>query len=371
MFGDVSSMVCGEQVGIFFSSALTTLGAHKRALFAQSLLRAERVLMTSRSPSSLPRGALLEALACADIHLTRLDAQDIWDEMATALRQQLKGVEVLQWLEVEIPVAEPTEPGLTTPLSGDSQPRRSTTLGSYRDLNHNAVLRDSSDANRTSPRLQTIRSLLRNKAHLAFVFRSYGCGSGIVSGADLCHALRQVPFEITLDDTSLWAFVCQMVSIPPTSPPSSVFLRYNEVIDYLESELGSLSPSVSTTLQASLRQKLEASRYIQGNPERVVGHLQILRQRLKNIQQRGSATSWEGVPDMCSIREFLSLLQTIDLTLSVEEAELIWEASRKNRSEESSWNFLTGSADDGVKAISIGAGLMYLRSLLTTSLSFV
>jgi hypothetical protein len=324
--------------------------------------------MSRGGSASLPRGALFEALACAEIHLSKNDSQDIWDEMATALRHQMKGAEILQWLEVDIPhtdlcEADALQPQPSPTPVGDSQARRSTTLASYRD----SILQDSSRVEEASPLLKTIRSLLRNKAHLAFVFRSCGCGSGIVSGADLCQALRQIPFEITLDDISLWAFVCQIVSMPPTSPPSSVFLRYNEVIDYLESELRHLSPSTSTTLQTSLIQKLKSSRSIQGNPERVLGHLQILRQRLKNIQQRGAATSWEGVPDMCSIREFLSLLQTIDLPLSLEEAELVWEESRKNRSEESSWNFLTGSADDGVKAISIGAGLMYLRSLIVST----
>jgi hypothetical protein len=69
---------------------------------------------------------------------------------------------------------------------------------------------------------------------------------------------------------------------------------------------------------------------------------------------------------MCSVREFVALLQSIDLEISLEEADLIWAESRKSGSEESSWNFLTGSGDDGVRAISIGAGLAFLESLLTS-----
>lgn len=330
----------------------------KQHIFARYLTRAQKNLNPSTSNGRLPRNILLEAFSHADIHLVRNDAQDIWEEMITNFKFKLSAEDILDWLKVNLPTSfGDVIEHVTLPAE-----QRSRTSG--KKLTSLATFQQSPDE---LAQRAMIQSILKNKVHLAFVFRTYGCGSGIISGTDLCHALRQSPFDVTLSDAALWKFVCQIVSMDPSDPPSSVFLRYNEVLNYLESEYGKLSPPLSATLQSSIRHKLEQSRYIQGIPDRVLGHLQILRQRLRNIQQRGTVTSWEGIPDMCSIREFIALLQSIDMNITAEEANHIWAESRKNRTDENSWNFLGSSHDDGMKAISIGSGLTYLDSLLRSS----
>jgi hypothetical protein len=354
------------------SHSLPFLDPRQTKHFARSLMRAEKTRIALAGLETLPRGVLLEALASFAIHLSRTDAQDLWDEITASCKGHLRAADILRWLGVEVPSpesddrAEPIAPLEPTPSPSPQDfliaPRKAISLASF----HSPTPRDSVSRHSPPWLLQVIQSLLKHKSHLAFTFRSCGGGSGIISAADLCHALRQPPFQVALDDNALWQFVYRIASMDPSVPPASVFLRYSEVVNYLEAELQRLFPSASSSLSSSLRQKLEQSRYVQGIPSRVVGHLQILRQRLRNLQQRGAVTSWEGVPDMCSVREFVALLQSIDLEISLEEADLIWAESRKSGSEESSWNFLTGSGDDGVRAISIGAGLAFLESLLTS-----
>ena len=316
-------------------------------------MSAETNRIASSGLESLPRGVLLEALASVEIHLSRNDAQDLWDEITANCKDYLKAVDILQWLGVKIPSGESDEETYRIAPQEFVAPRKSISLASFHFPTHPV------ESAAPSWLIQVIQSLLKHKAHLAFTFRSCGGGSGIISAVDLYNALRQPPFQISLDDKTLWQFVYLVASMDTSVPPASVFLRYGEVVNYLEEELRRLTPTASMSLNSSLRQKLQQSRYIQGIPSRVVGHLQILRQRLRNIQQRGSATSWEGVPDLCSVREFVTLLQSIDLQISLEEADLIWSESRKNGSEE--------SRDDGVRAISIGAGLAFLESLLNSS----
>lgn len=325
-------------------------------------MSAETNRVASSSLESLPRGVLLEALASVDIHLPRNEAQDLWDEITANCKGHLKAVDILLALKISSGESdEETQRMAPHPPQEFVAPRKSISLASFHFPTH--------PVESVPPPwlIQVIQSLLKHKAHLAFTFRSCGGGSGIISAADLYNALRQPPFQISLDDKALWQFVYVVASMDISVPPASVFLRYGEVVNYLEEELRRLTPTASMSLNSSLRQKLQQSRYIQGIPSRVVGHLQILRQRLRNIQQRGTVTSWEGVPDMCSVREFVTLLQSIDLQISLEEADFVWSESRKNGSGESSWNFLTGSRDDGVKAISIGAGLAFLESVLTSS----
>lgn len=331
-------------------------GIEKRSYFAQYLIKAEKDQRQSVSNGRFPRTKLFEAFAQADIYLVKNDAQDIWDEIAATFKLELKVSDILSWLMVDLPSIDEIPENLSpTQQKIRVNTKLSSPLGSFQQSTDDLALREM------------IQSILKNKVHLAYVFRTYGSGSGIISGTDLCHALRQPPFNVVLSDKSLWKFICQIVTMDPAAPSSSVFLRYNEVVKYLEAEYGKLIPPASFTIQSSLRKKLEKSRYIQGIPDRVLGHLQILRTRLRNIQQRGATTSWEGIPDMCSIREFISLLQSIDLNITTEEADHLWAESRKNRTENSTWNFLTGSHDDGMKAISIGSALVYLDSLLRSS----
>jgi hypothetical protein len=365
--------------------SLLSIDSRQIKHFARTLLRAERDRIASPGLETLPRGLLLEALSSFDINLSRKDAEDLWDEITSSSTDGLTAVAILRWLGVEVPslelepetteAAEPFSPFTTPPPashvdplheeSATVAPRKTVSLGSFHSSTPSRESLPRNSPLQPSLLLPALQTLLKHKAQLAFTFRSCGGGSGIISAADLCQALRQPPFQLCLDHPTLWQLVYRMAGMEPLVPPASVFLRYEEVVIYLETELRRLSPSASASLTLSLRQKLEQSRYILGIPSRVVGHLQILRQRLRNLQQRGAATSWEGVPDLCSVREFVALLQSIDLEISLEEADLIWAESRKSGSEEASWNFLTGSRDDGVRAISIGAGLAFLETVLT------
>lgn len=364
----------------------------------RSLLQSQRQieLNSDKVTKTLPRQVLREAFIVSNIHVTNNDVDNFWDEMLTNIKSPVGALEMIHWMGLDFIVDEINQNqtqevvvnshnnrnnSINSTLQSQQyqsqqllQKKQPISLSSFQDNLSPSSTTTTTTTNSSlssltlNSRLEVIQCILKNKAHLAFIFRTYGSGSGIVTGSDLCHALRQAPFSISLNDSSLWNLIYDIALVDLNTPKSSIFLRYNEVISYLEEEYERLTPSNHTKLQNSIKNKLIRSAYIRGSSKNLLSQLQILRQRLKVSQQRGMVTSWEGIPDMCSVREFITLCQTIDLMFTIEEVELIRLESRKIKTEEYSWNFITGSSsngnDSGVKAVSIGGALSFLETLL-------
>lgn len=424
----------------------------------------------------LPRGLLLEAFACADIHLSKNDIQSLWEEAVRSLPQPLHIADLLAWLEVPYEGSPITAPQTDTPPSsrhdrnrrhqghyasawstmrpetyvnendrgrrardltqsssnflegavdewrdhGDDERnnnppqnaaqkasrqreqtlgtslasyqstrnspgdlRRSTSGGLGRDpeliespRSHHTPLTSLHQSDDPSPQdsrnnasRRAIERILHNKAHLAFVFRSHGSGSGMMSGVSLFESLRRDPFNIDMDDASLWSFICKMALTDDRANKSTVYLRYTDAINYLESNRDRSASSALVLMSTALRDKLIKSKYIAGDRSQLIGQLHILRQRLKTSRQRGAVVTWEGFPDVCSPHEFMTLLNTVDVSLSLAEAELIYDEIRKDMASQNSTQFnrdtiqlsAAGQIEHGIP---IGEAIRFLASLI-------
>mmetsp|Transcript_3919 Transcript_3919/g.6149 ORF Transcript_3919/g.6149 Transcript_3919/m.6149 type:complete len:828 (+) Transcript_3919:99-2582(+) len=375
-----------SNVKIRVLSGLKRAGADKQTAFAHALFSSERKF----DNTALPRGVLLEAFASAGIHLNRSDAQDIWEEANCTLPAPLKAKDLLRWLELGHVQPPPMQDTTASPNGRQNGTRKGSSLAELagvqnkRFVTHHApawasprsdiavsrsgyddhytpgrdappsdslpnyspsydlgvtgdslvpdsVSADISDRADSVPSIDVIEAMeviLRNRARLAYEFRTLGMGSGIVKSSSLIPLLRKTPYCIQLIESDMAVLLSKMAGCSEPEDPFTVYLRFNDSIANLEVEVQKYrSANLDSKIQG-IQRKLELSRQICGNRDSLCGHAQLLRQRLKNSRQRGHVVTWDGVPDVCSPHEFMTLMNSIDVHFTLEETELIYNRLR-------------------------------------------
>ena len=406
-------------------AGLRRAGSDKQRAFINALYHNEKHYRNR----VLPRGVLLEAFACADIHLNRHDAQELWDEAHATLPPPLRVEDLQRWLELEhvTPPAIDNDTTLSSkgqwtgngqrktlslaemsydrhnrryqahhapawgPLDGSGSPYREAHGGSGRNGSADAIY------DQGSPRVSDVdgpdaygsavyetppespsntmmtpavaaEAILTNQAHLAYCFRTLSSGGGLVKGPDLVKVLADSPFNIRMSRDALWAMVCGMAGTSPDAAEAHVYLRFNDAVRYLEAELQKTTLPPADLRHRNIFNKLHRSRFVKGSSAAMLEQANILRQRLKYSRQRGPVVSWDGVPDVCSPHEFLSLMNTIDVPLTLDEVEYIYDNVRILEARERD---ICGGRDEEQcmayqieHGFSLGCALRYLSDLL-------
>jgi hypothetical protein len=174
-----------------------------------------------------------------------------------------------------------------------------------------------------------LTSLLRDRPQLAHAFRRISNGSGLGRGEDVCDALLRPPFSINLSEDEVWNLVCRMAGVDRFTLPARVYLRFNDVISFLEREAAIHLQPKHDPRQVSIQKKLEACKNVRGSKIEMMEQSHILRTRLRHIRQRGAVTSWDAVPDICYPQEFTKLMESIGLILTQDEVIFVYRCVNK------------------------------------------
>lgn len=419
--GDEANAVSNVKTRVL--AGLRKAGREKQQAFVHALYHNEKHYRNK----VLPRGVLLEAFACAGIHLNRHDVQDIWDEAHSTLPSPLRVADLQTWLQLDYIAApvqsSPSRSGESTPITrrpvsladmsydrhnrryqahyapawappesrANFEPERQLTgrpdiiasqsLGSisggcasYQEPDFFSYDVDRGECENEMSSVMTFAEaasiLLANQPHLAYCFRTLSAGMGLVKGTDLAEVLKSAPFDINMSSTDLWAMVCGMAGARTDSPKASVYLRFNDAVRYLEGEIQKTTLPPADFRLRSIIDKLFRSKYVLGNSDSMLQQANILRQRLKYSRQRGPVVTWDGVPDVCSPHEFMSLMNTIDLPLSLDEVEFVYDNVRRQELTGGSGGFgrdglqeqcMAGQIEHG---FSLGSAIKYLSEIL-------
>jgi hypothetical protein len=425
--GDEANAVSNVKIRVL--AGLKKAGLDKQQAFIQALYHNEKHYRNK----VLPRGILLEAFACAGIHLNRHDVQDIWDEAHSTLPSPLRVVDLQTWLQLDhisppVLASPVTRSGESTPtsrkptsladMSYDRHNRRyqahyapawappdgssssvydhsghlsegrgrgrgdfSQSLGSFHggrmsqpEPDYASYDVDGGEYQSEMPPAMTMAEaasiLLANQPHLAYCFRTLSAGMGLVKGTDLVEVLNAAPFELNMSQGDLWAMVCGMAGTRTDSSKAAVYLRFNDAIRYLEGQMQRSTLPPADSRQRSIVEKLFRSKYVLGSADAMMQQSSILRQRLRYSRQRGPVVTWDGVPDMCSPHEFMSLMNTIDIPLSLDEVEFIYDNVRRQELKDGRSGHGRGEQQEQCMAgqiehgFSMGAALKYLSELL-------
>jgi hypothetical protein len=171
-------------------------------------------------------------------------------------------------------------------------------------------------------RLQTLR------APLAIAFRNLS-GGGKVHCPKIAQALLNPPFSLgsgapapLLSQSDAEELICLAARIGRNgvsgaelpAPPRLTYLSYRQLLDFLDQH----RTNTGTVIFESVRKKLHESATIRGDRLRLLGSVQQLRMRLKNLNCRGSF-SWISNPDYCSEEVLFRLLESLQIHLTKEE----------------------------------------------------
>jgi len=204
-------------------------------------------------------------------------------------------------------------------------------------------------------REDAIQLLNRHRAQLALIFRRLLEASPSNKNCVLCKAFAEElsskfdgPFS---SPTFCWIVACDMANVAVTTDLHSAYISYDQVLKYLDQE----SPAVAqkSALNRSLKKKLVDSTCVQGDRLRLLSQMPILRQRLKGHFNRHGRSSVEESVASCSIRDITNILLTIDLSLTENEARMVFNELSKE--EEAHVQEASGK---------LGAFVLYLANLL-------
>jgi hypothetical protein len=347
--------------------SIARLSEHQQKDFVKIL-----EIETRKSQNLLDRNCLKLALGATAVHLTQSELQSLWTEYCeTSVTKNI--TTLLQWLQIQVNVEPPNSRpstslsdyrnnyanessiagnGKVAVLSSWQQPKHhnneeifpptNSTIdeeihiypqNSECDNDHSNVANENNLNDRDAKLIGiAVNLLLNSKPQLALLFRRLGGGTGTVKGQDLSDALRASPFLLPLSTILTWTFVCNIAGVSDMTPPALVFLRFNDIVRYLDNYTSmTIAKNESMEIQ-SIRKKLKSSYILKGNKDLIIGSNNNLRQRLRNMRTRGQVTSWEGLPDIVSHNEFLKLMLTVDLTLTHEEIVFIHKLLNHNNS---------------------------------------
>jgi len=249
-----------------------------------------------------------------------------------------------------------------------------------------------------------VASLQPCRVHVAVAFRKFLAAARPGSAApapasavdadntikcvDLAEAMRQlVPtLPLGVGERTLrpfWTLACDMAGLPHTTSPDDARVSYAAVTRFLDQAIhdpdGLGGDSVSSAqvreaaaraarLQASLRQKLAASRSVQGDRLRLIALVPNLRVRLRNQLSKGRlGHSWDGALDYCTVPELVRLLMQIDLELSKDEAEFVANESANTGGAEADAAAAAAAVAHGVvleRGVKLAQVILYLSDLL-------
>ena len=318
---------------------------------------------------AVARTVLMEAFSSVNIHFTSQDMHSLWVEIQSSV-QSTKAIDILRWLKLDHvskdrmcrypsehmkssnrhqysagridagntqapdPVHTAANPRHTQPRSTWDTPNlpehqsmtsavsNSTALADYakKDVANDDwhARYDEPDINSVTENTETsevayketLSKLLSDRAELAHVFRRISSGSGLGKGKDVCEALLRPPFSVPMSEQSMWKMVCQMAGVDQSASPARVYLRFNDVITYLENEAEMYLKPKEDPLKTSIISKLCSCKNIYGRKSEIIGQSHLLRTRLRHLRQRGSVTSWDAVPDVCYPQEFCQLMES-------------------------------------------------------------
>ena len=329
---------------------------------------------------SVARGVLHEAFSMAGIHFHPHDMEALWLEMQSTLRT-LQASDIVHWLQLgHIPYQpsssdvgkkhtypysagrlDPAKPtGVLDPVHSSLNPRhtqpqsswdycsnkqespRTSKLSTYRSENSKEIIEPDSESSpiddtppikvgqnsndATAAYKAAINGLLHQRPQLAHAFRRISIGSGLGKGEDVCETLQMPPFNVPLSHDETWDLVCHAAGVDRNTLPARVYLRFNDLISYLEDESKVyLQPKIDKR-RASIQLKLRQCSKIRGNAQQMIEQFALLRTRLRHIRQRGTVTSWDAVPDICYPQEFVHLMESIGLCFTQEEIIYIYKS---------------------------------------------
>jgi len=233
-----------------------------------------------------------------------------------------------------------------------------------------------------------IKKLQGMRVAIATLFRKCARGSSLHDNAikciDLARALTEAPFSLPISLQDAWALVCDMASVPHDSNvegESAACLVYTDVTRYLDNAEPWLGVGPTGTLIGSrgtggnikgagvgvagvseqqalrnIKARLLESHLVKGDRLILLGFTSVLRQRQRLALERGQ-TSFEASPDTCSPQEFLKLMSSIDVNLTLAESKFVCSCAEATAE--------TRSAKQGVaEGTRLGAAILFLSSLL-------
>lgn len=301
-----------------------------------------------RSPQSgiLERNALKTILSFFGLNLSVSDSQNLWTEICSEVKDLRNVNELCKWLRLPIVGDADGDQNRTAPSRSENRleahpsnhdswnptvpsTSASASVGPNVDGRSNgpdtlaSALSDDDIDDDLALFESSVKILQRCKPELALLFRRLGGSTGTVRGSDVVHPFMHPPFTLPLNSDTCHRFVCRIAKVSLVTPPDLIYLRFNDIMNYLDVFQMNMIIHAEPREFVNIREKLRCSYIIKGKTELLISSLSNLRSRLRNMRTKGQVSSWEGLPDVVSINEFMKLMMTVDVRLTHEEIEFI------------------------------------------------